>query len=273
MTEAEITQILERLGKLEAEVRELEGIVRAWANPPSGEAMREPSAPYAAPQEIIPTDHPHIVRIPSVQNGTPLVRGAYNTVWGIVELFQQGRTPKQIVKEKGKPLALAQVHDALSYYYDHKEEIDHTIAEQKAALEEFMRLSNKMRFEHKAAPQPEPTEPVTPAPKETFPTDHPHIIRLPGVQGGEPIVRDAYKTVRGIIELTRQSLSPEQIVEDHGPPLTVADVHDALSYYYDHQEEMEAILAGHKVAMEDIIRISREQQAEYARRKRGADVR
>jgi uncharacterized protein (DUF433 family) len=273
MTEAEIAQILERLEKLEAQVRELEGIVRAWANPPDASAVREPSEPYATGKDIISTDHPHIVRIPSVQNGTPLVRGAYNTVWGIVELFQQGRTPKQIVKEKGKPLALAQVHDALSYYYDHQEEIDHTLTEQKAALEEFMRLGNEMRFGHKAAPRPEPAEAVTPAPKETLPTDHPHIIRIPGVQGGEPIVRDAYKTVRGIIELTRQGLSPEQIADDHGPPLTVAGVHDALSYYYDHQEEMEAILAGHQVAMEDIIRISREQQAEYARRKRGADVR
>jgi uncharacterized protein (DUF433 family) len=110
----------------------------------------------------------------------------------------------------------------------------------------------------------ETPEAYTP-PTETLLTDHPHIVRIPGVQGGEPIVRGAYKTVRGIVELTRLGLLPEQIVAEHGPPLTLAHVYDALSYYYDHQEEMEQIFARHKAALEKIRHISQEQQAGRAR--------
>lgn len=157
MTEAELNQILQRLERLEAEVRQLAEAVRQLIaaerksllpGSPAGEAMavREPAEPYTpAPKEkeIIPTAHPHIVKIPDVQGGTPIVRGAYKTVWGIVELFQQGRTPEQIVEDKGEPLTLAEVHDALSYYYDNKEEIDHIITRQNAALEDITRISHE----------------------------------------------------------------------------------------------------------------------------------
>jgi len=161
MTETELHQILERLERLEAEVRQLKEAVRQFIaakaeTAPAGDAMalHEPTEPYATEpteKKIIPTAHPHIVCIPGVQGGTPIVRGAYKTVWGIVELFHQGRTPEQIVEDKGEPLTLAQVYDALSYYYDNKEEIEGIISRQNAAMEEARQWAREREAERTAA--------------------------------------------------------------------------------------------------------------------------
>jgi len=80
-------------------------------------------------------------------------------------------------------------------------------------------------------------------------TDHPYIIHLVDVQGGEPIVRDKGVTVRTIVAFWRQALSPEQIVEEYGGTLTPAEVYDAISYYYDHTAEIENHLARHREAL------------------------
>ena len=149
MTDAELTQLLERLARLEDEVKQLTALVKELTAP-TGEAkaLREQGGAYATDdKQITLTAHPHIVRISGVQGGTPIVRNAYKTVWGIVELFQQGRTPEQIVEDKGQPLTLAQVYDALSYYYDNQEEIDGIIARQNAALEEIVRISHNQLAE------------------------------------------------------------------------------------------------------------------------------
>ncbi len=279
MTEAERTQIIERLERLENEVKRLaEAVKQLAATTSAAQAVREPAAPYAADEErIIQTAHPHIVRIPEVQGGTPLIRGPYKTVWAVVELFQRGMTAEAIVKafweEQEVKLTLAQVHSALSFYFDNQAEIDKTLAEKLAEREEWVQGYLKMKFgpkDPKAAPPPPlpPTEP-----KPVIETDHPYIIRIPGKLGGEPIVGEVPKTVRGIVELTRQGLTPQQIVDDHGGGLTLAHVYDALSYYEDHREEMEAILAGHAATGDEMRRISRQQQVEYARRKREENVR
>ncbi|MDI6791288.1 MAG: DUF433 domain-containing protein [bacterium] len=57
------------------------------------------------------------------------------------------------------------------------------------------------------------------------------------VMGGEPVIRNTKTTVRAIIEMLRMYIAPEEI-PDHLPHLTVADVFDALSYYADHQDEI-----------------------------------
>jgi uncharacterized protein (DUF433 family) len=43
-------------------------------------------------------------------------------------VLRQGMTPEELVAEFPH-LTLAQVHDALSYYYDHQKEVDRDIAE------------------------------------------------------------------------------------------------------------------------------------------------
>ena len=81
-------------------------------------------------------------------------------------------------------------------------------------------------------------------------TDHAHIVRMQGVKGGEPIVRGKGVTVQTIVALTRQGLGPQQIVEEYDGVLTLAEVHEALGYYYDHVGEIEQYLAENRSARE-----------------------
>lgn len=59
--------------------------------------------------------------------GVARVAGTRSKVWMIVvDIFRRGYTPQQEV-EHFPHLSLAQVHAALSYYFDHKDEIDRQI--------------------------------------------------------------------------------------------------------------------------------------------------
>lgn len=102
-----------------------------------------------------------------------------------------------------------------------------------------------------------------------MPTDHPHIVRIKGVRGGEPIVNGAYISVRAIVERTRLGETPQQILEAY-EKLTLAQVYDALSYYYDHQAEIEAYIRENEDALKEVIRMSR---ASDRQRKRGRRAR
>ena len=72
-------------------------------------------------------------------------------------------------------------------------------------------------------------------------TEHPHIVKVAGVASGEPIVFGTSIMVRTIVEAYRSSNSVEEILWDF-PRLSSAQVHDALSYYHDHQREMDILL-------------------------------
>ena len=49
--------------------------------------------------------------------------------------------------------------------------------------------------------------------------------------------------VMDIVGLHRHGNTPEQMLNIYSTPLTLAQVHAALAYYYDHQDEIEASLA------------------------------
>jgi len=72
-------------------------------------------------------------------------------------------------------------------------------------------------------------------------TDHPYIVRDAEILSGEPILRGTRTPVRAIVELWRLGVGPEEI-PTHLPHLTLAQVFDALSYYADHQAEIQAFL-------------------------------
>jgi uncharacterized protein (DUF433 family) len=144
MTDAEATELAQRLERLEQQIHELRA---ALARREATHAVREPSESYAAPPEI-PTAHPHIIRIPGVQGGEPVVRGVIKTVRGIVELTRMGQTPQEIVDDFGDGLTLAHVYDALSYYYDNQEEMEQIFAEHKAAMDEAVRMNTEHRLRH-----------------------------------------------------------------------------------------------------------------------------
>jgi uncharacterized protein (DUF433 family) len=86
--------------------------------------------------------------------------------------------------------------------------------------------------------------------KPMLSTTHAHITRVQGVKGGEPIIRGTGVTVQTIVVLTQHGLTPEQIVEEYEGILTLAQVHDALGYYYDHPGEIEQYIAKNQAALE-----------------------
>ncbi len=68
-------------------------------------------------------------------------------------------------------------------------------------------------------------------------TRHRYIVTDPDILSGEPIIEGTRTPVRAIVELWRQGLLAEE-VPLHLPHLSLAQVFDALSYYSDHQEEI-----------------------------------
>ena len=72
---------------------------------------------------------------------------------------------------------------------------------------------------------------------------HPHITSDPKVCGGSPIISDTRFPVRSVVAyVLRHGLTPEELVARF-PHLTLAQVHDALAYYYDNREEIDRDLA------------------------------
>lgn len=79
-----------------------------------------------------PTEMKHIVVDPEVLGGRPTIEGHRIGVIHVATWTQQGVTPEEIAADFG--LTLAEVHAALAYYYDHREEIDRQAAEDDARI-------------------------------------------------------------------------------------------------------------------------------------------
>jgi len=69
------------------------------------------------------TQHRYVVRDAGILGGEPIVAGTRTPVRAIVELYRLGVAPEQIPASLPH-LTLAQVFDALSYYSDHRDEIN-----------------------------------------------------------------------------------------------------------------------------------------------------
>ena len=69
-----------------------------------------------------------------------------------------------------------------------------------------------------------------------------HIVITPGTCGGKPRIAGHRITVQNIVICHEQmGMTPQEIVEDYRM-ITLADVHAALAYYYDHQSEIDAAI-------------------------------
>lgn len=77
-------------------------------------------------------------------------------------------------------------------------------------------------------------------------TKHCYIVCNPTILSGEPIIIGTRTPVRAIVENWRLGLSPEEIVL-RLPHLTLAQVFDALSYYSDHQIEIDKYIEKNKI--------------------------
>jgi uncharacterized protein (DUF433 family) len=68
---------------------------------------------------------------------------------------------------------------------------------------------------------------------------HPYVERRPGVCGGEPVVVGTRFPVRSVVtSVYRLGMTPEEMVEAW-PYLTLAHIHDALSFYHDHRRTID----------------------------------
>ena len=75
-------------------------------------------------------------------------------------------------------------------------------------------------------------------------TEHPFVVRVDGIPGGEPIIYGHRLPVRHVIESLRLGMSPEEYAERYS--LTLAQVYDAIAYYHSHREEIEQFIESNK---------------------------
>ena len=64
-------------------------------------------------------------------------------------------------------------------------------------------------------------------------TEHPHIVRVPGIAGGEPVIAGTRITVALIARLLQAGDEPADIIARY-PHLAPAAVYAAISYYLAH---------------------------------------
>ena len=65
---------------------------------------------------------------------------------------------------------------------------------------------------------------------------HPYVTEVEGVAGGKPVIRGTRTPVRSIVAYHRMGNAAEEI-QVKVPHLSLAQIYDALSFYYDHQVE------------------------------------
>ena len=86
------------------------------------------------------TEHPYIDRKPGVCGGKPKIVGTRLPVWVLAGYHKMGLLDDEILRMYSH-ITAAQFYDALSYYYDHKDEIDEFLA--KNTEEYWMKKSRE----------------------------------------------------------------------------------------------------------------------------------
>lgn len=68
---------------------------------------------------------------------------------------------------------------------------------------------------------------------------YPHIMHRKGTHGGSPVIRGINLSVRAIVTyILRLGMTPEELAQSF-PGLTMSQIHSALSYYYDHKQQID----------------------------------
>ncbi len=85
-------------------------------------------------REQLTPKHPYVELVQKPNGTTAVVKGTRIAVGHIVGYIRMGETPESLVQRILPHLTLAQVYDALSYYYDYQVEVDE---EMKQNTEEY----------------------------------------------------------------------------------------------------------------------------------------
>lgn len=110
--------VLKRLVILEEQVQQLRGL---FTSEPSGEQQT--------------TEHPYVTQVDTILSGEPIIKDTRTPVRAIVEHWKFGDRPEDIVQHLPH-LRLAQIFDALSYYDDHREQIEHYITINRVPIDD-----------------------------------------------------------------------------------------------------------------------------------------
>jgi uncharacterized protein (DUF433 family) len=92
--------------------------------------------------------HPYVTQKKGVCGGKPTIAGTRIPIWGIAGWSRKGYSAEKIQQEIYPSLGLAEIYDALSYYHDHKEEIDRQVEENSLAPREARRRQSQWRQSH-----------------------------------------------------------------------------------------------------------------------------
>lgn len=92
----------------------------------------------------------------------------------------------------------------------------------------------------------------------TTATEHCYIVTDDRILSGEPIIKGTRTPVRAIVEMWRLGVVPEEI-PNRLPHLNLAQIFDALSYYSDHQDEINAYIERNRIPEELIDPLVKDQ--------------
>lgn len=120
-TVADMQTVVSKLTFLEGQLHQLRDLVFAQLGPSSASEA--------------PTSHRYITRVDGILSGEPIIAGTRTPVRAVVEHWKFGDSPETIVR-KLPHLRLAQVFDALSYYDDHRDEIEQAIARNRVPVDD-----------------------------------------------------------------------------------------------------------------------------------------
>ena len=106
-------------------------------------------------QQLVPK-HAYIETITKITGTQAVIKNTRIPVNIIIGYLHAGATPESLVESIVPHLTFAQVYDALSYYYDHREEIDQELGENteiagKAYLreqlgeEDYLRITGQIK--------------------------------------------------------------------------------------------------------------------------------
>lgn len=77
---------------------------------------------------------------------------------------------------------------------------------------------------------------------------HPYVQQLTGLAGGASVVTGTKFPVRSVVHyILHQGMTAEELVREF-PQLTLPKVYDALSYYYDHKDDLDTEMAANTEA-------------------------
>ena len=79
-----------------------------------------------------------------------------------------------------------------------------------------------------------------------------HITHDPKVRAGKACIDGTRIAVVDIVALLKQGYPPEEMLDHYQRPLTLAQVHSALAYYYDHEDEVDAYFAASREAAAEL---------------------